>query len=73
MGFLWLVEARLSRWRTGPSWPQGQPQIAWSVPNRVAFLCSRRLLVSSLSLFVQATKPCGPTGFVLLWIPAPLP
>lgn len=44
-------------------WPQGQPQFAWSVPNKAVALCSRLLPASSLSLLFQRTEPGGPLGF----------
>lgn len=54
MGFLRLVEARLSRWRTGPRWPGRRG------------LCSTGLQFSaapsSLSLLVQEMEPRGPLG-----------
>lgn len=58
MGFFWLVEAHLSRWRTRPSQPQDQPQMARSVPNRVPSLYLH-FTFCVLPELVQETKPRG--------------
>lgn len=62
MGFLWLVEAHLSRWRPRPSRPQGQPQIAWSVPSRVAVLCSHLLPCILPELTCPRDRAMGSSG-----------
>lgn len=56
MGFLHLVEARWSRWRTGPSWARSHGLCSTGLQSSAA----PSSLVSSLSLLVQETEPCGP-------------
>ena len=62
MGFFWFVEAHLSRWRTRPGRPQGQPQIARSVPNRVAVIYRRLLCCIFPELACPRDRAMGSSG-----------